>query len=150
LGSNCNFNNIQNSSQYNLALGQLGDTSMTGNVDATNNWWGTNDIQAINQTIYDGKNNSALSNIIYVPFLTEQNSAAPPQDYTVAAGASLATLTAPSPDSAVPTPTPASPTASTIPTSINKQTYLTVVLVVRNRDYSDYNVGFFVFRAKTT
>lgn len=42
-------------------------------ADCTNNWWGTTDQQAINQTIYDFKNDFNLGIVNFVPFLTEPN-----------------------------------------------------------------------------
>ncbi len=68
-------NNIQNSSQYNLKL------SGASNVDASNNWWGTTDTQAINQSIYDSKYDFNLGTVNFVPFLTEQNPEAPEASY---------------------------------------------------------------------
>jgi hypothetical protein len=112
LGTNCTYNNIQNNTQYNFALGEFGIYSLTENADATNNWWGTNDTQAINQTIYDSKNDSTLGNVTYEPFLASLNLAAPTQDYTIAAGSTLTSLPAPSPSPAPPSPTPTRTTAN--------------------------------------
>ncbi len=67
-------------------------------VDAINNWWGTTDQQAINQSIYDYKNDSNLGNVSFIPFLTAPNPQAP------AAPMSIPTVT-PSP-TAFPTPVP--------------------------------------------
>ena len=49
--------------------GEFGIYSLTGNADATNNWWGTNDTQAINQTICDSKNDIILVIIIALGIL---------------------------------------------------------------------------------
>jgi parallel beta-helix repeat protein len=65
-----NYNNIQNNS-YSVYLG----TSV--NLDATNNWWGTTDTQAINQTIYDIKNDFNLGSVTFIPFLSSPNTQAP-------------------------------------------------------------------------
>ena len=62
------YNNIQGNS-YNFYLFS-GETS---NVNAANNWWGTSDPQAINQTIYDFKNDFTLGTVDFVPFLTSPN-----------------------------------------------------------------------------
>ncbi len=59
------YNNIQNNSDYNIGIRDA------GNVNASNNWWGTTDTQAINQTIFDFKNDFNLGTITFIPFLTE-------------------------------------------------------------------------------
>lgn len=81
------YNNIYGNG-YNVYL------SSPSNVDATNNWWGTTDPQAINQTIYDFKDNFNLGSVNFVPFLAEPNSQA-------------------APDPNAPTPTPISSTSPT-------------------------------------
>lgn len=45
--------------------------------NATYNWWGTANQAAINQSIYDNKNEFALGNVTYEPYLTEPNPQAP-------------------------------------------------------------------------
>ncbi len=64
------YNNIENNTQ---------NLSLTGpsNVTAMHNWWGTTDQQAINQTIYDFKNDFNLGIVNFVPFLTAPNLQAP-------------------------------------------------------------------------
>jgi hypothetical protein len=84
------YNNIQNNTPYNIHSGG-------GNYDVSYNWWGTTDTQAINQSIYDFKNDFNLGNLTFVPFLSESNSQAPP----------IPTLTT------KPTPSPASTPTST-------------------------------------
>jgi hypothetical protein len=59
-------NNIY-SNDINLYLGVPYD------INATNNWWGTTDTLAINQSIYDFKNDFNLGIVNFVPFLTEPN-----------------------------------------------------------------------------
>lgn len=66
------YNNIQNNSDYNVGLRH------DGNINATLNWWGTNDTNAINQTILDFKNDFNLGTVKFVPFLTEPNKEAQP------------------------------------------------------------------------
>lgn len=61
------YNNIQNNSDYNVGL------RGGGNVTVTHNWWGTTDTQAINQTMFDFKNDYNLGTITFIPFLTEPN-----------------------------------------------------------------------------
>lgn len=65
------YNNIERNNQ-NIYL------ASSNNLDATNNWWGTTDTQAINQTIYDNKNDANLGTVTFVPFLTEPNPEATP------------------------------------------------------------------------
>ena len=52
-------------------------TATTADIDATNNWWGTTDIAAINQTIYDRKIDYTLGKATFVPILTAPNPSAP-------------------------------------------------------------------------
>ena len=59
------YNNIQNNSDYNIGI-RIGS-----NIAIPNNWWGTTDTQAINQTMFDFKNDYNLGAITFIPFLTE-------------------------------------------------------------------------------
>ena len=68
---NISQNNIFGNTQYSLGM------STPNSVDATYNWWGTTDISAINQTIYDNKNSTLLGKVNFTPFLNDSNSAAP-------------------------------------------------------------------------
>jgi hypothetical protein len=70
---NISYNNFQDTSGYNIYLGP----GVTSNVDVANNWWGTTDTQAINQSIWDFKNDFNLGKVNFVPFLTAPNPAAP-------------------------------------------------------------------------
>jgi parallel beta-helix repeat protein len=66
---------IENNLQNNTLNIQL-TTDYSGHskdVDASNNWWGTTDTQAINQTIYDFKDDFTLGVVTFVPFLTAPN-----------------------------------------------------------------------------
>jgi hypothetical protein len=47
------------------------------NINATYNWWGTTDTQAISQTIHDSTDDFTLGTVEFVPFLTELNPEAP-------------------------------------------------------------------------
>ncbi|MCW4023503.1 MAG: hypothetical protein NWF01_00505 [Candidatus Bathyarchaeota archaeon] len=100
-----NYNSIYGNSQYNMDLGSPGGGMMGGyvvsDVDATNNWWGTTDSSAINQTFYDYYTDFILGKVIYIPFLTAPD----PQTPT--------STTIPS-FTSIPTLSPASPTASPI------------------------------------
>ncbi len=64
-------NNIFDNGNYNIL------SNITTNVNAINNWWGTTDIQVINQTIYDYKDNPDCGAVTFEPFLTSPNTAAP-------------------------------------------------------------------------
>ncbi|MDG6221714.1 MAG: hypothetical protein QCH99_00435 [Candidatus Bathyarchaeota archaeon] len=61
------YNNIYNNSEYNFRF------ISSNNRNATNNWWGTTDTNAINQTIYDYKYDFKLGKLNFTPFLTEEN-----------------------------------------------------------------------------
>jgi hypothetical protein len=63
------YNNIHDNSDYNIQLAE--DTEK--DINATYNWWGTTDVSAINQSIYDFKNDFYLGTVNFVPFLTEPN-----------------------------------------------------------------------------
>ncbi len=64
-------NNIVNCSKYDIYLGKHGVYhATTVNVNATFNYWGTNDPSVIESMIYDGKNERNLGNVTFTPFLT--------------------------------------------------------------------------------
>jgi len=91
------YNNIQNNIQNSVY--HLGGED----IDVINNWWGTTDTQAIEQSIHDFEDDFNLGKINFVPFLTEPNPEAP-------ATTSIPTPTpspthSPTPDQ-TPTPTP--------------------------------------------
>jgi hypothetical protein len=65
------YNNIFDSSQYNIY------SYCNMNFSATFNWWGTTDLQAVSQTIYDHAFDSSLGTINCNPCLTSPN----PQAY---------------------------------------------------------------------
>lgn len=67
------FNNIRDNNEYNIYL-YAGEAS---NINATYNWWGTNNTSAINQTIRDFKNDFNLGTVNFVPFLNATNTQAP-------------------------------------------------------------------------
>jgi hypothetical protein len=96
-------NNIQNNAQHNFYLG----SGTSNDVDATYNWWGTTDTQAINQTIFDIKNDFNLGTVDFVPFLTAPNPEAPTLPTSIPT---------PSPSESSPMPTSA-PTNSPAPTA---------------------------------
>jgi hypothetical protein len=83
------YNNIYNNS-YNMFL----DTTSLeekSNVDASFNWWGTTDEQAINRSIYDNKNDFNLGTVSFVPVLNESNSQAMPDATSLPSSAPSAT-----------------------------------------------------------
>jgi hypothetical protein len=64
-------NNIQDNFDYNLYA-----SGVKSDVNATYNWWGKTDPDAINNTIYDDKNDTGQ--VKFIPFLSAPNSAVPP------------------------------------------------------------------------
>jgi len=83
-------------------------STVSNNVNATYNWWGTTDQQAISQTIYDNKNDFTLGTVNFVPFLAAPNLQAPSLN--------------------VPTPTP-NPSISPSP-SVQEYPAITIVIVL--------------------
>ncbi len=107
------YNNIYGSGGYNFRL-----TEIKNNINASYNWWGTTDTEAISQSILDFKHDFTLGNVTFVPFLTELNPKAMPDPNMPIQ------LPSPTPTpepSATPSPTPdltptPTPSASTSPT----------------------------------
>jgi hypothetical protein len=65
---------------FNSTGGYLQNIHMTflDNLSFPNNWWGLNDVSAINQTIWDFKNDTAHLGIVnFTPFLNQSNPNAP-------------------------------------------------------------------------
>ncbi len=104
-------NNIQNNSQYNLYW------TSQNSFDASNVWWGTTDSAAINQSIYDIKNDFNLGAVNFMPILP-----APVTDTQIIPTTTASPSTAPS-NTVTPTPTP-TPTTSVTLTPANTQTPL--------------------------
>lgn len=95
------------------------EMNIAENIDAASNWWGTADIIAINQSIYDFEDDFNLGAVNFVPFLTEPHLNTP-------LAASIPTPT-PKPTSA---PAPTEPPAAT-PTEFNGvEIAILIVLVV--------------------
>jgi hypothetical protein len=115
-------NNIYDNTEYNIYLGfpdgfwyLKGSTSQASNVEASNNWWGTTDLETINQTIYDSKNQSNLGVVNFVPILTALNPKAIPDPNAPIPTLNPSASPLPSPTtsststSGTPTPTPSVP-----------------------------------------
>jgi hypothetical protein len=65
------YNNFENDTKYNVYW------VYPGNLNASYNWWGTADAQAINQTIHDFKNDFSSGSVNFVPYLNALNPQAP-------------------------------------------------------------------------
>lgn len=78
------------------------------NLDASYNWWGTTDQEAIARTIYDYKNNFASGTVNFTPFLTELNPSAPyiPTDTPTPYNTLIPTVSPSETPNEVPTATP--------------------------------------------
>lgn len=72
LSSKIVYNNIINYTQNSIYL-----SSVSTDVNATYNWWGTTDTQAIGLTIHDSKYDFNLGTVDFIPLLAEQNPAVP-------------------------------------------------------------------------
>ncbi|MFB3889061.1 MAG: right-handed parallel beta-helix repeat-containing protein [Candidatus Bathyarchaeia archaeon] len=79
------YNNILDNNGFNINLG----TGMSNAVNATYNWWGTTDTEAINETIFDFKRDFNLGIVTFTPFLSAPNPEAPPAAYSTAMGITL-------------------------------------------------------------
>jgi hypothetical protein len=59
--------------------------SQIDDVDATDNWWGTNDNDIINKSIYDGYDNPSKGNVTFLPKLDRPDPCSPiPELSTIA------------------------------------------------------------------
>jgi hypothetical protein len=95
------YNNIYSNTNASIILqGEPND------INATYNWWGTTDSQAISQSIHDFKNDSTLGVVNFAPILNAPNPKAMPDP-----NAYIPTL------SPTPTPSPSPTSASSSPTS---------------------------------
>lgn len=52
-------------------------TTAAEDIDATNNWWGTTDLDVINQMIYDKKDDPALGEVAFMPIANSSIQRAP-------------------------------------------------------------------------
>jgi hypothetical protein len=120
------YNNIHDNSEYNIQL----DEETGNHINASQNWWGTTDISAINQKIYDFEDDFNLGTVDFVPFLTEPNSEAPDASYVPTPTPSPTSTPSLSPS---PTTTPEqepSPTPSQEPSQTELTTIIGAVIVV--------------------
>ena len=115
IGINVNAGSNENVSNNNIFKNTNFNVKNNGrvNFNAPYNWWGTTDIQAINQTIYDYKNNFAMGIVGFVPLLTAPNPAAPVYNPSLTPTPTPTPTTSPT---ATPTHTP-SPSPTSTPTA---------------------------------
>ncbi len=95
-------NNFQNNTKYNVKILHLQD------LNAPDNWWGTTDASAIDQSMYDKKNEELLGRVNYIPFLTSPNTNSP---------------------SIPATPTPKSTSQLNVDSMVKTDTLLTVAII---------------------
>ena len=138
-------NNFVGKSAYNIDLWYY-----TPDVNATYNWWGTTDTQAINQTINDYKNNFQFGTVTFVPFLNGPSASAPVYNLPLSPTPSpIPTRTfSPTPTSS-PTPRPTTnptsnptpkPTSSSSPTPQPQNAPLLEVSCRSSTSYSNFKV----------
>ena len=114
------YNNIINNAQ----------NSIFSNIDinAPNNWWGTTDPEAINQTIaHYNPINYPLGNIVFIPFLNESNPQAMPNPRTPI---TIPTTTSSPTPSTTATPIPTPSTTQTSSPSIPEFSLWTIPLIL--------------------
>jgi hypothetical protein len=179
IGISCNIQSAQNnkailqnntvtSNTAGLQIGSLNVPAITNNniygnyynaklsgvssqVNLPNNWWGTTDVQAINQTMYDFKNDFTLGAINFLPILQSPNPQATPNPNapinpsspspSPTATATVNTLspspssqpTSPSTSTQSPTPSPTLPEYSTMILAALLLSMFSVALLFRHR-----------------
>jgi hypothetical protein len=94
LVASINYNNLIQYSGNSVTL-----NSYPSSVDATYNWWGSTDTQAIGLSIHDSKYDLNLGTVTYIPILNALNPQAPSTTYTL----NVPAFTEPNP---IITPTP--------------------------------------------
>ena len=80
IGNNIISNNIIANGNYNTTSGGYEwqfKNDQSGDVDATNNWWGTTDGGTINASIFDLQDNPNKGNVMYLPKLDSSSTCAP-------------------------------------------------------------------------
>lgn len=72
---------IINNNIYNNSVNIKLSGHASKDINATYNWWGTTEIQAISQSIIDFEEDFNLGKVVYVPFLTNPDAEAPTATY---------------------------------------------------------------------
>jgi parallel beta-helix repeat protein len=115
-------NNIYDNKDYDFLLAG----NINQDINATYNWWGTNDSQAIGPKIWDFKYNFNLGTVNFVPFLKSINSQAPIYNPNAYGLPPMPTSTPTQTPTVTPTPPPTtpppSPTASPAPSTSSTST----------------------------
>jgi hypothetical protein len=94
-------------------------------IDIPNNWWGTTDLSAINQSIYDSKYDYNLGTVNFEPILTASNSDAPAIPQTIDTPTATPVFTQPPLQSATPTQNPTQEPSITANPNENQSSSLT-------------------------
>jgi hypothetical protein len=123
------YNNIYGNTEYNIK------SQVQTNIDVRNNWWGTTDAFAINQTICDFKNDLTLGHVHFVPFLFGPVTYVPPLDLTTSSDLTPMPSTTPTPISSPELPQPSLQTYNT--SSFQIQSNSTVSEITLNSDKSE-------------
>jgi hypothetical protein len=104
-----NYNNFLNYTTASITL-----AGNPANINATYNYWGQTNLDAINLTIHDLKYDLAVGRVSFAPILDILNLNAPSTAYTPQLPPDVSWQPTPTPSSPTPTPTP---TATPTPTS---------------------------------
>jgi len=104
------YNNLQNNT-YNVYLTGPNSLGSIANLNATYNWWGTTDSQAISQTIHDFYSDYTLATVYFTPFLTAPNPQAPSVNEVVTNPTPTPTQSPSQNPTKIPTQTPTTTTA---------------------------------------
>ena len=111
-------NDLENTQNIDIQSGNI-----TGAIDATNNWWGTTDPAAIQQTIVDCRQSSLLPCVNFQPVLSGPctpaacvTPAATPTPVPTPPAVPQTSTPTPTPTE-TPTPPPAAPTSTPVPTA---------------------------------
>ena len=108
------YNNLENNLEYNFYL------SAPNSPDLSYNWWGIIDESAINQSIYDSKNDFNRGTVSFQPILTSPNSNAPEPTSTPVATPNQSPATSPTPTS--------DQTPKSTPGQISQQTQIEIIV----------------------
>jgi hypothetical protein len=97
----------------------------TDDINATYNWWGTTDTNAISQTIHDNKNDFNLGKVNFDPILLQNNpNAMPNQNAPIPIVTPPYTSASPTPN---PTQTPASSTSTSSTPTVPEFSFLAIL-----------------------